>query len=1005
MKICLAQLQSSKGDVQKNIKNHIRLIKKAIQLKADLIVFPELSIIGYEPELAKELAASIDDELFDPFQKLSDQNKITIGVGMPTPSTDGVRISLLIFQPNKDRLVYSKQILHDDELPYFVQGDTQEYITVDQTKIAFGICYESLQREHFINTHHNGAEIYIASVSKPNRGIEKANSHFPSIAREFNTPVLMANSIGFCDNFMSVGKSAVWNKNGALLAQLDEAYEGLIVYDTNTETAIVEQINIKKGTVSDVDKLFQIYLAAKAELERNSIFQWTDNYPTKAIIEDDLRKGYLYVLTVDNEIIGAINISEIQEAVYSTVDWQFDDSNILVIHRLVLNPIHQRNGYATKMMDFAEQYAADNGYPSIRLDAYSQNKKVIEFYKKRAYHLRGEVHFPEREFEFYCMEKSMVNKDKSTIKILVVGIGGVGGFFGGQLVKACKNSSEVEIYFLARGAHLSAINENGLYVKWGENSFNAHPKLSTDNIEEIGKVDYVLLCTKSYDLEAVCHQIAPSIKEDTVILPLLNGVNNVERVEQLFPNNLVLNGCVYIVSSIIGEGQIENSGNIQSLYFGKEDTVDERINQLERIFNQANIEAALSDSSLKVCWEKFIFLASIATATSYFDCTIGELLVSEVKTETLHQLVQEVIELAKAKHIDLDADILLKTIQKFNTLPPHITSSLHRDFQNKNAQTELDALTGYVVEEAVKLNSSTPTFDKLYKKLKHITIMNQKVSPIITYEELVKLKNNQNLVIIDARNGKEAKTDYAKEHLDGAIHVDLNSQLSNIKENAVDGGRHPLPEVSDFVKTLSELGISTESHVVVYDDTNGANSSSRLWWMLRSIGHDKVQVLNGGFQTAVKNGFPTNDKVVLPNKVETYPTNKWLLPLVTIDEIATSSIKEDYTIIDVRESYRYRGESEPIDPIAGHIPGAINIPLANNLDENGLFRSPKDLRKLYQSILQNKNADHTIIHCGSGVTACHTILAMDYAGLEIPKLYVGSWSEWCRNDKEIVVEE
>ena len=232
MKICLAQLQSTKGNVQKNIKNHIRLIKKAIKLNADLIVFPELSITGYEPELSKELAVSIDYELFDPFQTISDNHKITIGVGMPTPSIDGVKISLLIFQPQTDRLVYSKQILHDDELPYFVAGKNQEYIAIDQTKIAFGICYESLQRENFINAHNNGTDIYIASVAKPNHGIEKANSYFPSIAKEFNTPVLMVNSIGFCDNFMSTGQSAVWNKDGELLAQLDETNEGLILYDT-----------------------------------------------------------------------------------------------------------------------------------------------------------------------------------------------------------------------------------------------------------------------------------------------------------------------------------------------------------------------------------------------------------------------------------------------------------------------------------------------------------------------------------------------------------------------------------------------------------------------------------------------------------------------------------------------------------------------------------------------------------------------------------------------------
>lgn len=278
------------------------------------------------------------------------------------------------------------------------------------------------------------------------------------------------------------------------------------------------------------------------------------------------------------------------------------------------------------------------------------------------------------------------------------------------------------------------------------------------------------------------------------------------------------------------------------------------------------------------------------------------------------------------------------------------------------------------------------------------------ISPIINSDELMELHSNQELVLIDARNGKEAKADYAKEHLDGAIHVDLNLQLSDIKD-AANGGRHPLPSVNQFAKTLAELGISEESHVVVYDDLNGANAASRLWWMLRSIGHEKVQVLNGGFQTAIKNGFLANDKVVLPNKVESYPADKWLLPMATIEDVEAVSKMEGYAVIDVRESYRYNGESEPIDPIAGHIPGAINIPLANNLDENGLFRSPEDLKEYYQAILQTKDAVQTIVHCGSGVTACHTILAMEYAGLEIPKLYVGSWSEWCRNDKEIVVEE
>lgn len=277
--------------------------------------------------------------------------------------------------------------------------------------------------------------------------------------------------------------------------------------------------------------------------------------------------------------------------------------------------------------------------------------------------------------------------------------------------------------------------------------------------------------------------------------------------------------------------------------------------------------------------------------------------------------------------------------------------------------------------------------------------------PIINTEKLMELHSDENLILVDARSGKNAKSDYEENHLNGAIHVDLTSQLSNIKKNSADGGRHPLPNIREFAVTLTNLGISEESHVVVYDDTNGMNAAARLWWMLRSIGHDKVQVLNGGFQNAIKNGFPTNNKVVIPSETKPYTADKWLLPMATMEDVEAVSKMKDCAVIDVRESYRFRGESEPIDPIAGHIPGAINIPLANNLDDNGLFRSPEDLNEYYQAILQNKDAKQSIIHCGSGVTACHTILAMEYAVLEIPKLYVGSWSEWCRNEKEIAVEK
>lgn len=408
MKICIAQTKSEKGKIQENIQNHLQIIELGIKSNAELIIFPELSITNYEPDLAKELATEIENNVFNPFQELSNKNVVTIGIGMPTKANDGINISMLIFQPNKKRVVYSKQILHSDEQPYFVCGNNQVTLNIKEKKIAIGICYETLKLEHFLNTNQKGADIYIASVAKPKGGIEKAYKHFPKIAKEFNTVILMSNCVGNCDNFVSFGQSAVWNKNGELIEQLDSENQGIIVYDTENGLVDINQLKIEKGQFFDLEKLFQIYLNGKINLENNGIYQWTNNYPTLSIIEDDLKKNVLYTLKNNEKIIGAINISEEQETEYNSIKWKFDNSKVLVIHRLVIDPKYQKKGHAQKLMDFAEKFAKENNYTSIRLDAYSQNLRVIEFYKKRNYIICGNVNFPEREHEFYCMEKEII---------------------------------------------------------------------------------------------------------------------------------------------------------------------------------------------------------------------------------------------------------------------------------------------------------------------------------------------------------------------------------------------------------------------------------------------------------------------------------------------------------------------------------------------------------------------------------------------------------------------
>jgi len=279
--------------------------------------------------------------------------------------------------------------------------------------------------------------------------------------------------------------------------------------------------------------------------------------------------------------------------------------------------------------------------------------------------------------------------------------------------------------------------------------------------------------------------------------------------------------------------------------------------------------------------------------------------------------------------------------------------------------------------------------------------MNLNIPPIIESAELLKLYKSENLVLVDARSGKNAKANYQEKHLDGALFVDLENQLAEIKEDPSKGGRHPLPKIENFARTLSNLGISEKSHVVIYDDKNGSNAAARFWWMLKAVGHEKVQVLNGGFQAAEKINFPTSSKTEIINKTASYKVDNWKLPTATIDEVETVSEDKNHIVIDVRETSRYNGETEPIDLTAGHIPGAINIPFTENLDENGLFLSPTELKEKYSKIFQNVKPENIIIHCGSGVTACHSLLAIAYAKLEIPKLYVGSWSEWSRNGKKI----
>jgi thiosulfate/3-mercaptopyruvate sulfurtransferase len=277
----------------------------------------------------------------------------------------------------------------------------------------------------------------------------------------------------------------------------------------------------------------------------------------------------------------------------------------------------------------------------------------------------------------------------------------------------------------------------------------------------------------------------------------------------------------------------------------------------------------------------------------------------------------------------------------------------------------------------------------------------QKLSPLAGASDLSEWLGKENLVLIDARTGADAKEKYSAGHLKGALFVDLETELSHKSSNAANGGRHPLPAVKDFAALLGRLGIDPSTQVIVYDDKHGANAAARFWWMMKAVGHEAVQVLDGSLKAATDAGLLLTTEVSTIKSKPAYPAEQWLMPTVTADEVAAAVSKTRTMVIDVREGYRYRGESEPIDTVAGHIPGAVNIPYIENLDAGGQFLPASELAKKYQAAMGERKAEDVIVHCGSGVTACHTLLAMEQAGIRGAQLYVGSWSEWSRSGRTV----
>ncbi|MEL1263933.1 sulfurtransferase [Pseudoxanthomonas putridarboris] len=266
---------------------------------------------------------------------------------------------------------------------------------------------------------------------------------------------------------------------------------------------------------------------------------------------------------------------------------------------------------------------------------------------------------------------------------------------------------------------------------------------------------------------------------------------------------------------------------------------------------------------------------------------------------------------------------------------------------------------------------------------------------LVGVDELAASLADPRLRIVDARfaltDPSAGRAGYLQSHLPGAVYADLNEDLSDLAKTGQ--GRHPLPDDGAFARRLGEWSITPAHQVVVYDAGDGSMAAARLWWMLKLLGHDRVAVLDGGLAAWRAQGLAETAELPRLPAAPAYPSRFNGRLIADADEVQARLDEDSGWLFDARASERFRGEVEPIDPVAGHVPGAVNRPYAQNLRE-GRFKPADELRTELSALLAHRQPADTVLMCGSGVTACHLLLAFEHAGLHDARVYAGSWSEW-----------
>jgi 2-dehydropantoate 2-reductase len=303
-----------------------------------------------------------------------------------------------------------------------------------------------------------------------------------------------------------------------------------------------------------------------------------------------------------------------------------------------------------------------------------------------------------------------------TMKIAVLGIGGVGGYYGAKLASAYASSEEHRVFFIARGEHLKAIQEKGLTLITPTESFTAIPRVATENPEALGPLDLVLVCVKGYGLEDAIRLISSNIHADSIVIPLLNGVDNAERIRNVLKKGIIMNGCVYISSHIERPGVIEQTGGSCKLLFGPENGLSEVYRDIETLMKNADINAALSEHITIDVWTKYIFIGPMAGLSSVLQLPLGAIMEKEKNRTMLQGMMKEVASIAAAQGIHLPGNIVSSSLAMTNNFPYDTKTSMQLDREKGNPM-EVGTFIGYIVKMGKTLGVATPLHEEILSVL------------------------------------------------------------------------------------------------------------------------------------------------------------------------------------------------------------------------------------------------------------------------------------------------